>query len=165
MCDTYNWRKTSLLSSLWLHLFLCKSAVAAGLLDNPRHRLFLACFPYFEKMKVGICDLHAVYVSPPPIHFWMAESIFMKLGIYIVAPELISAAYFINPSHQSVCDSWPEKEYRCQTGIFMEGLRRSKKVFNQDRQYSGPNSNRAPPEYKSEALPTEPHSSSPHFIN
>jgi hypothetical protein len=27
----------------------------------------------------------------------------MKLGMYTVAPEAISTAYFINPSHQSVC--------------------------------------------------------------
>jgi hypothetical protein len=27
----------------------------------------------------------------------------MKLGMYIMAPEPISTAYFINPSHQSVC--------------------------------------------------------------
>jgi hypothetical protein len=40
---------------------------------------------------------------PLPINFWMPEPIFMKLGIYIVVSELISTAYFINPSHQSVC--------------------------------------------------------------
>jgi hypothetical protein len=33
----------------------------------------------------------------------MPESVFMKLGMYIMAPEPISMAYFINPSHQSVC--------------------------------------------------------------
>jgi hypothetical protein len=27
----------------------------------------------------------------------------MKLGMYIMTPESISTAYFINPSHQSVC--------------------------------------------------------------
>jgi hypothetical protein len=27
----------------------------------------------------------------------------MRLGMYIMAPEPISTAYFINPSHQSVC--------------------------------------------------------------
>jgi hypothetical protein len=27
----------------------------------------------------------------------------MELGMYIVAPEPTSTAYFINPSHQSVC--------------------------------------------------------------
>jgi hypothetical protein len=32
----------------------------------------------------------------------MAERIFIKLGMYIMAPELISTAYFINPSNQSV---------------------------------------------------------------
>jgi hypothetical protein len=33
----------------------------------------------------------------------MAVPVFMKLGMYIIAPEHISTAYFINPSHQSVC--------------------------------------------------------------
>jgi hypothetical protein len=32
----------------------------------------------------------------------MPEPIFMKLGVYIMAPEPISMAYFINPSHQFV---------------------------------------------------------------
>jgi hypothetical protein len=27
----------------------------------------------------------------------------MKFGMYTIATELISTAYFINPSHQSVC--------------------------------------------------------------
>jgi hypothetical protein len=27
----------------------------------------------------------------------------MKLALYIMTPELFSAAYFMNPSHQSVC--------------------------------------------------------------
>jgi hypothetical protein len=32
----------------------------------------------------------------------MPEPIFMKLGMYIMGPEPISSAYFINSSHQSV---------------------------------------------------------------
>jgi hypothetical protein len=32
----------------------------------------------------------------------MAKPIFTKLGMYIMASEAISTAYFINPSHQSV---------------------------------------------------------------
>jgi hypothetical protein len=39
----------------------------------------------------------------PPIDFRMAETISMKLGMYIMAPEPISMAYLINPSYQSVC--------------------------------------------------------------
>jgi hypothetical protein len=27
----------------------------------------------------------------------------MKLGVYIMAPEPVSTAYFLNPSHQPVC--------------------------------------------------------------
>jgi hypothetical protein len=33
----------------------------------------------------------------------MPEPIYMKLGMYIMTSEPISTAYFINPSHQSVC--------------------------------------------------------------
>jgi hypothetical protein len=33
----------------------------------------------------------------------MPEPMFIKLGMCIMAPEPISMAYFINPSHQSVC--------------------------------------------------------------
>jgi hypothetical protein len=33
----------------------------------------------------------------------MSEPMFIKLGMYIMAPEPILAAYFINPSSQSVC--------------------------------------------------------------
>jgi hypothetical protein len=33
----------------------------------------------------------------------MAEPVFMKHGMYILAPEPITLAYFVNPSHQSVC--------------------------------------------------------------
>jgi hypothetical protein len=37
-----------------------------------------------------------------PNNYRMAEPVFLKLGMYIMAPEPISAAYFLNPSHQSV---------------------------------------------------------------
>jgi hypothetical protein len=43
----------------------------------------------------------------PYINFWMAEPIFMKFRMYIIAPGPISTAYFINTSHQSV------SLYRC----------------------------------------------------
>jgi hypothetical protein len=39
----------------------------------------------------------------PHINFRMAEPVFMKLGMYIMAPELISTECFINPSLNSVC--------------------------------------------------------------
>jgi hypothetical protein len=32
----------------------------------------------------------------------MPEPIFMELGMYIMASELISTVYFINPYHQSL---------------------------------------------------------------
>jgi hypothetical protein len=34
---------------------------------------------------------------------WIPEPIFIKFDMYIMAPEPISTAFFINPSHQSVC--------------------------------------------------------------
>jgi hypothetical protein len=37
------------------------------------------------------------------LNFWMNETVFMILGMYIVTPKPISTAYFTNPSHQSVC--------------------------------------------------------------
>jgi hypothetical protein len=56
-------------------------------------------------MKLGLCDLHAACVFYIPlINFLMPEPIFMKLiSIYVMSPEPVLAAYFINPFHQSVC--------------------------------------------------------------
>jgi hypothetical protein len=45
----------------------------------------------------------SVCLCIPSINFRMPEPIFMKLDMYIVAPEPISMVYFINPSHQPVC--------------------------------------------------------------
>jgi hypothetical protein len=45
------------------------------------------------------CVCVLMCVPPPPINFWMPEPVLMKLGVYIMAPESISTAYFIiNPS-------------------------------------------------------------------
>jgi hypothetical protein len=49
-----------------------------------------------------LCLCACVYVCPL-INLWMPEPIFIKLCMYIFALESISTAYFINPSHQSVC--------------------------------------------------------------
>jgi hypothetical protein len=55
-------------------------------------------------MKVGLFELHALCVSVyPPTSLYMAEPIFRKLGMYIMAPQSIFMAYIINPFHQSVC--------------------------------------------------------------
>jgi hypothetical protein len=54
-------------------------------------------------MKQALCYHHAVCASVYPIYnFRIPEPVFMKLGIYVMAPEPIWTAYFINPSHQSV---------------------------------------------------------------
>jgi hypothetical protein len=44
-----------------------------------------------------------VYLKISHINFRIPEQIFMKLGMYVIAPESISTAYFINSSNQSVC--------------------------------------------------------------
>jgi hypothetical protein len=53
-------------------------------------------------MEVGIWGHHAV-CEFPLINFRMPERIFVKLGIYIMAPEPILMAYFLSPAYQSVC--------------------------------------------------------------
>jgi hypothetical protein len=83
---------------------------------NPGHTLwffFLAYFPHFEKTEkaygitllsvcvcVRPCVCLCVTLCIPPINFWTPESIFMKLGTYVTAPEPISTAWLKNPSHQ-----------------------------------------------------------------
>jgi hypothetical protein len=60
----------------------------------------LACFPYFEEMKVGVWVHLAVCVSAyvsPPNNFWIPPPIYMALVMYIMAPESISTAHSINP--------------------------------------------------------------------
>jgi hypothetical protein len=60
----------------------------------------LAYFTYFQKTEAGLWDHQAVGGSVnTPINFWMPEPIFIKLGTYVMVPEPISAAYFINPFH------------------------------------------------------------------
>jgi hypothetical protein len=44
-----------------------------------------------------------MYLCISPIHFRSSEHIYMKLGMYIMAPEPISAAYFITHFHRSEC--------------------------------------------------------------
>jgi hypothetical protein len=38
----------------------------------------------------------------PFINFWMTEPIFIKRGKYVMSPEPISTAHFINPTHQPI---------------------------------------------------------------
>jgi hypothetical protein len=72
---------------------------------------FLAYFPYFGKIKYAYAITMLSVYPPPHQIFKMDEPIFMKLGMYFMAPEPISTAYFINPSHQSV--SVCVSPYRC----------------------------------------------------
>jgi hypothetical protein len=62
-------------------------------------------FPYFEVIKECLWD-HlslSLCLCIPRINFWMPEPVFMKLDMYIMAPEVVLTAYFIKHSHQSVC--------------------------------------------------------------
>jgi hypothetical protein len=64
-------------------------------------------------IELGLGDLHAAHVSVYSfIDFWMAEPIFMKLGIlvYIMAPDSISMAYVRKLSHQCL---YVYPTYRC----------------------------------------------------
>jgi hypothetical protein len=56
---------------------------------------FLAYFPYLEMNKIRLMN--------SPFCPWTPKPNFMKLGMYIMAPEPISTAYFINPTYQFVC--------------------------------------------------------------
>jgi hypothetical protein len=58
--------------------------------------LFVAQFPYFEKIKVGLWDYHAACVTVYPTS----------------ASEPVSTTNFINPSHHSVC-LYVYPAYRC----------------------------------------------------
>jgi hypothetical protein len=53
-----------------------------------------------------VCESHST-----PINFRIPEPVFIKLDIYIMAPEPISTAYFLNPSHK--CVSVYVFRYRC----------------------------------------------------
>jgi hypothetical protein len=56
---------------------------------------FLDYFPYFEKKKYAhvVTMLSVCLCNPlPTINFWMAEQVFMKIAMYVMAPESISTA-------------------------------------------------------------------------
>jgi hypothetical protein len=49
------------------------------------------------------CLSLCLYLCLPPNNILVPEPIYMKFDIYVMLLEPISTAYFINPSHQSVC--------------------------------------------------------------
>jgi hypothetical protein len=69
------------------------------------YRIFLFYFSYLEKKinKGRVMQSPCCVSMYPPKLILKAEPIFMKLGINIMAPDLNSMVYLINPSHQSVC--------------------------------------------------------------
>jgi hypothetical protein len=56
-------------------------------------------------MRSPYCLFLCAYVSLwiPVINFWLSPLIFMKFGVYVMAPEPNSTACLINPSYQSMC--------------------------------------------------------------
>jgi hypothetical protein len=58
--------------------------------------LSLAYFPYVENIKAVLRDHDSLRASVclciPPMNFSVPEPIYIKLGIYIMAPESISTA-------------------------------------------------------------------------
>jgi hypothetical protein len=63
---------------------------------------FISLLSLFLKNKSRLMRSPCCLCVFPSINFWMPEPIFMKIGMYIVTPDIISTEYFINPSHQSV---------------------------------------------------------------
>jgi hypothetical protein len=63
-----------------------------------KNLLIFSQFFLFQEIKAGILAHCTVSVNPPPTNFWNPEPVFMKQGMYIMATEPISVAYFINPS-------------------------------------------------------------------
>jgi hypothetical protein len=54
-------------------------------------------FLILKKIKVGLCDLHAVcQLSSSSINFYTDDPVFKILGKYIMAPTPIWTAHFIN---------------------------------------------------------------------
>jgi hypothetical protein len=81
--------------------------------SNCNFEIVFSLLSLFRKIKVDLRGHHAVCVSVYlSLNFRMPEQIFMELGMYIMAPEPISMAYFINPSYQNVplcaspCHCW-----------------------------------------------------------
>jgi hypothetical protein len=54
------------------------------------------------KQAYAVAMVSVFVLEFSPINFGMAEPVFMKTGIYVIDPEPISSACFINPFHQSV---------------------------------------------------------------
>jgi hypothetical protein len=65
--------------------------------------------------------LLAVCLWIPPVNFGMPEPIFTKLGMHVMATESVSTAFFINPSHQTVC-LYVYPSYRCKTTVRLSGF-------------------------------------------
>jgi hypothetical protein len=79
-------------SALW-YLITFTSHMSTKLIAKLYSYVFLAYSP-----KVGLCGIRlSVCLVYEPINFWIREPIFMKMCIYIMAPEPISTACFINP--------------------------------------------------------------------
>jgi hypothetical protein len=90
--SSQNTRSRSTDDNLMIHLTLAGNISIFSLIPYLKNEIRLIQSP---------CCLYVC--ESPPINFWMPEPIFMKPGMYIMAPEPISMAYFINPSHQSLC--------------------------------------------------------------
>jgi hypothetical protein len=64
------------------------------------YHVFSAYFPYLKKYAYDITKLSVCVF--PATNCCIHEAVFMKFGMYVMAPEPISLVYFISPSHQSV---------------------------------------------------------------
>jgi hypothetical protein len=102
--------KSVAFQSKWGHAK--KSAASRSFFNRTHSVSIFSLLSLFWKNKSRLmrspCCLPA---CESPVNFWTPEPIFMKLGMYTMAPQPISTTYFINTSHQSVflCVS----SYRC----------------------------------------------------
>jgi hypothetical protein len=131
-----------LILSTHLRLRLPSDLFPSGFPTNIQNKTRLMISSYCLCMCVRI----------PRINFWMSGSVFKKLGMYIMAPEAISTAYFINPSHQSLClyinhlivarQRLSKKRYRCNeyisnnTGIVGDVVFYAVRVLSKENRWS-----------------------------
>jgi hypothetical protein len=88
-------------------------------------------------------------------NFYYLFLIYLKMRSVLKIVQCKIIAWCSVMSWRGCASKWSCPNLRYYAGILVEGLRKTMKTFNQDSRCSGRNSNRAPPEYKSEAFLNE----------
>jgi hypothetical protein len=81
-----------------------KAIQTAGDVEAVYQRNFLP-WPYYSLINLTLLTYFPFFNNESRLIWspWTPEPIFMKFDAYVMATEHISKAYFINPSHRSVC--------------------------------------------------------------